>query len=182
MLFRSHLKIVLPKLHEQIDKSEEYCGKIKNKKIYILVPKDCSTFPNIHEADPRVTADGKLEPYEVYRAGTKRVYNYIVHSIQRTAEEEPCYIVLEYATTLMTLYEMSMYTNSGLSSQQRDEQVLFLILLFNFLSNHFSLTRVKTFQHNIIPKRLRTNAHKNRAKSENCSHNSKCTPPSFLSQ
>ncbi|XP_044173251.1 stimulator of interferon genes protein-like [Acropora millepora] len=122
--YLAHLKIVLPKLHEQIDKSEEYRGKIKNKKIYILVPKDCNIIQSLQCADSRLKADGKLEPYEVYRAGTKRVYNYIVHSIQRTAEEEPCYIVLEYATTLMTLYEMSMYTNSGLSSQQRDEQVV----------------------------------------------------------
>ena len=145
--YLAHLKIVLPKLDEQIGKSEEYRDKIKSKKLYILVPKNCNTFQRIQDADSRVKADGNLEPYEIYRAGTKRVYKHTVHKIQYTAEEEPCYLVLEYATTLMTLYEMSRYTDSGLGREQREEQVLFLILLFNFLSNNFSLTRVKTFQH-----------------------------------
>ncbi|XP_074614000.1 stimulator of interferon genes protein 3-like [Acropora palmata] len=122
--YLAHLKIVLPKLEDQIDKSEKYRGKIKSKKLYILVPKNCNTFQRIQDADSRVKADGNLEPYEIYRAGTKRVYKHTVHSIQYTAEEEPCYLVLEYATTLMTLYEMSKYTDSGLGSEQREEQVV----------------------------------------------------------
>ncbi|XP_015753487.1 PREDICTED: stimulator of interferon genes protein-like isoform X2 [Acropora digitifera] len=132
--YLAHLKIVLPKLDEQIDKSEKYRGKIKSKKLYILVPKNCDTFEKIQAADSRVKVDGNLEPYEIYRAGTPRVYKHTVHSIQRTAEEEPCYLVLEYATTLMTLHEMSMYANSGLSREQREEQVmLFYIKLKEIL-------------------------------------------------
>ena len=130
--YLAHLKIVLPELDEQIGKSEEYRDKIKSKKLYILVPKNCNTLRRIEDADSRVKADGNLEPYETYRAGTKRVYKHTVHRIQYRAEEEPCYLVLEYATTLMTLYEMSKYTDSGLGREQREEQVLFLILLFNF--------------------------------------------------
>ena len=129
--YLAHLKIVLPELEDQIDKSE-YRDKIKSKKLYILVPKNCNTFRRIEDADSRVNEDGKLEPYETYRAGTKRVYTHTVHRIQYRAEEEPCYLVLEYATTLMTLYEMSKDTDSGLGREQREEQVLFLILLFNF--------------------------------------------------
>ena len=110
--YLAHLKIVLPELDEQIGKSEEYRDKIKSKKLYILVPKNCNTLRRIEDADSRVKADGNLEPYETYRAGTKRVYKHTVHLIQYRAEEEPCYLVLEYATTLMTLYEMSKYTDS----------------------------------------------------------------------
>ena len=127
--YLAYLKIVLPKLDEQIGNSEEYRDKIKSKKLYILVPKDCYAFPKIHDADSRVTADGNLEPYETYRAGTMRVYKHTVHRIQYTDEAEPCYLVLEYATTLMTLFEMRRDTDAGLSREQKDEQVLFLILL-----------------------------------------------------
>ena len=128
--YLAYLKIVLPKLGDQISISEEYRDKITSKKLYILVPKDCYTFQKIHDADPRVTADGNLEPYETYRAGTKRVYKHTVHRIQYEDEEEPCYLVVEYATTLMTLYEMRSATEAALSKEQRNEQVLFLILLF----------------------------------------------------
>ena len=130
--YLAHLKIVLPELDKQIDKSEEYRDKIKSKKLYILVPKNCNIFQRIQDADSRVKADGNLEPYETYRAGTKRVYKHIVYRIQYEDEEAPCYLVVEYATTLMTLYEMPRKTptEAGLSSDQKNEQVLFLILLF----------------------------------------------------
>ena len=128
--YLAYLKKVLPKLGKQINDSVEYRDKITSKKLYILVPKDCFTFQKIHDADPRVTADGNLEPYETYRAGTKRIYKHTVHRIQYEGEEKPRYLVLEYATTLMTLYEMRGATEAGLSHEQKDEQVLFLILLF----------------------------------------------------
>ena len=129
----AYLKAVLPKLNEQIGKSEEYRYKISRKKLYILIPKNCYTFQRIQDADSRVTVAGNLEPFELYRAGTKRVYKLTVHSIQFAGEVEPCYLVLEYATTLMTLNEMSRNAEAGLSREQRDEQVLFLILLFSFV-------------------------------------------------
>ena len=125
----AYLKSVLPKLAEQIGTSEEYRYKISRKKLYILIPKDCNTFKRMEDADSRIKADGNLNPYEVYRAGTRRVYKLAVHSIQFAGEEEPYYLVMEYATTLMTLNEMSRNPEAGLSRQQRDEQVLFLILL-----------------------------------------------------
>ena len=129
----AYLKSVLPKLDELIGKSEEYRDKISRKKLYILIPKNCYSFQRIEDADSGVTVAENLEPYEVYRAGTKRVYKLTVHRIQFAGEAEPCYLVLEYATTLMTLNEMSRNAEAGLSREQRDEQVLLLILLFSFL-------------------------------------------------
>ena len=129
----AYLKSVLPKLDEQIGKSEEYRDKISRKKVYILIPKNCYTWQRIEDADSRVKVAGTLMPFEIYRAGTKRTYKLTVHSIQFAGEAEPCYLVLEYATTLMTLYEMSREAEAGLSAEQRDEQVLFLILLFSFV-------------------------------------------------
>ncbi|XP_067038046.1 stimulator of interferon genes protein 3-like [Acropora muricata] len=122
--YLAYLKIVLPKLGQQISNSEEYRDRITSTKLYILIPKDCYTFQKIEEADRRMTADGNLEPYETYRAGTKRVYKHTVHRIQYEDEEEPCYLVVEYATTLMTLYEMRSATEAALSKEQRNEQVM----------------------------------------------------------
>ena len=124
------LKVVLPKLDEQIGKSVRYRDKISRKKLYILIPKNGYIFPTIQDADSRVTVAETLK-FTIYRAGTPRTYTLTVHSIQLASETEPCYLVLEYCTTLMTLYEMN--TQAGLSREQRDEQVLLLILLFSFV-------------------------------------------------
>ena len=125
-----YLKLVLPKLDEQIGKSAEYRYKILRKKLYILLPKNCYTFETIEKADPRVTIAGNLEPYEMNRAGIlKRVYRHTVHRIEMPrpdgSEDEPYFLVLEYATPLMSLYDMSVNTEAGLSRQERDEQVFF---------------------------------------------------------
>ena len=127
--YLAYLRAVLPKLGEQIGKSDEYRYKISRKKLFILIPKNCYTFQRMEDADSRIKAAGTLKPYETYRAGTKRVYKLAVHSIQFANEEEPYYLVMEYATTLMTLNEMSRNAEARLSREQRDEQVLFLILL-----------------------------------------------------
>ena len=102
-----YLKLVLPKLDEQIGKSEEYRYKTLRKKLYILLPKNCYTFETIDKADPRVTIVGNLEPYEMNRAGIlKRVYRHTVHRIKMPlpdgVEDEPYFLVLEYATPLLS--------------------------------------------------------------------------------
>ena len=130
-----YLKLVLPKLDEQIGKSEEYKSVISKRKLYILLPKNCYTYETIDNADPRVAIAGNLEPYEVNRGGIlKRVYRHTVHRIRRPrpdgGEDEPYFLVLEYATPLMSLYDMSENAEAGLSEEQRDEQVN---LFFSFV-------------------------------------------------
>lgn len=138
---------MLLQLDEQIGKSEQYRGKISRKKLYILIPRNGYIFPTIPEADSRVTVAEKLR-FTINRAGTPRTYTLTVHRIQFASETEPCYLVLEYCTTLMTLYEMN--TEAGLSREQRDEQVLFLILLNSFVKYSSPWQGWKSF--NIIPK------------------------------
>lgn len=119
----AYLNVVLPQLDKQIGKSEEYRDKISWKKLYILIPKNGYIFPTIQDADSRVTLGEKPLRFTTNRAGSPRTYTLTVHKIQFASETEPCYLVLEYCTTLMTLYEMN--TEAGLSREQRDEQVLF---------------------------------------------------------
>ena len=123
-----YLKLVLPELENQISKSEDYRFKIAKKKLFILLPKSCYTHETIDKADPRVICDGNLPAYELNRGGIlKRVYMHTVHRIEMPRPdgdvEEPYYIILEYASTLMSLYDMSQNDEAGLSREQRDEQV-----------------------------------------------------------
>ena len=123
-----YLKLVLPVLEDQISKSEDYRFKIAKKKLFILLPKSCYTYETIDKADPRVICDGNLPAYELNRGGIlKRVYRHTVHRIEMPRPdgdvEEPYYIILEYATPLMSLYDMSQNAEAGLSREQRDEQV-----------------------------------------------------------
>ena len=121
---------MLPEIDEQIGKSEEYHYKVSRKKLYILLPKNCYTFETIDKADPRVTIAGNLEPYEIDRAAIlKRVYSYAVHRIKMPlpdgVEDEAYFLALEYATPLMSLYDMSMNAEAELSRERWDEQGCF---------------------------------------------------------
>ena len=118
-----YLKLVLPHLKEQIAKSE-YKYNITEKKLFILLPKSCYTYDTIVEADPRIKVAGNLKSYDIDRGGIlKRSYKHTVHRIEMPRPDDDYYVVLEYATPLMSLYDMSREEECGLSRQDRDEQV-----------------------------------------------------------
>ena len=121
-----YLKLVLPHLEGQIGKSD-YKYKITKKKLFILLPKNCYTYATIEEADPRITVAGNLPSYDINRGGIlKRSYKHTVHKIEISGpdgEVNEYHVVLEYATPLMSLFDMSEHTECGLSRQERDEQV-----------------------------------------------------------
>ena len=122
-----YLKLVLPHLEGQIVKSEHYRYKITKKKLFILLPKNCFTYATIDEADPRITVAGNLDSYDINRGGIlRRSYKHTVHKIEMPrpdGEVDDYHVVLEYATPLMSLYDMSLHSECGLSRQERDEQV-----------------------------------------------------------
>ena len=121
-----YLKLVLPHLEGQIGKSD-YKYKITKKKLFILLPKNCYTYATIEEADPRITVAENLDSYDINRGGIlKRSYKHTVHKIDMLrldGEVDEYHVVLEYATPLMSLYDMSQHPEGGLSRQERDEQV-----------------------------------------------------------
>ena len=122
-----YLKLVLPNLEGQIVISEHYRYKITKKKLFILLPKNCYTYATIEEADPRITVAGNLPSYDINRGGIlKRSYKHTVHRIEMPrpdGEVDEYHVVLEYATPLMSLYDMSEHAECGLSREGRDEQV-----------------------------------------------------------
>ena len=129
--FSGYLKLVLPKLEFKISESAEFRKKITIKKLFILLPKNCAAGSEIKESDPRVTVADALSPLEINRAGIKkRSYKHTVHKIViprpdgREIDEENVYhCVVEYATPLLSLYEMSGHPEAGFSRQERDHQV-----------------------------------------------------------
>ena len=121
-----YLKLVLPHLEGQIGKSD-YKYKITKKKLFILLPKNCYTYDKIVDADSRITVAGNLDSYDINRGGiSKRSYKHTVHRIEMPrpdGEVDEYHVVLEYATPLMSLYDMSEHAECGLSREGRDEQV-----------------------------------------------------------
>ena len=120
-----YLKLVLPELEKQIAQSEQFRYKILLKKLFILLPKDCFTEDNIEDADERVKWAGHLPECKISRGGIKaRSYKHAVHRIEMPSPDggiDNYHFVVEYATPLMTLHDMSVY--AALSRQERDNQV-----------------------------------------------------------
>ena len=124
-----YLKLVLPKLEEQIAKSEQFRYKITMKKLFILLPQEGFTEDNIEDADDRVKWAGNLPECKINRGGIKaRSYKHAVQRIEMPRPDggfDEYHFVLEYATPLMNLYDMSMHADAPLSRQERDHQVTY---------------------------------------------------------
>ena len=122
-----YLKLVLPRLKDRISESEKFRFKITEKKLFILLPKTCFAYADIVDADSRVKWDGNLPETRINRGGIKeRIYKHAVHRIEMPLPDgstEDYYFILEYATPLMSLYDMSMEEDAPLNREERDRQV-----------------------------------------------------------
>ena len=122
-----YLRLMLPKLKDQIAKSEQFRYEIKRKKLFILLPRTCFIHADIVDADSRVKWVGNLPEIRRSRGGIKdRAYKHAVHEIENTRPDgtvEKYYFVLEYATPLMALYDMSEHADAPLNREERDHQV-----------------------------------------------------------
>lgn len=126
-----YLKLVLPRLEAQIAKSSEFRYKITKKKLYILVPKTCYVYDNIADADPRVTWAGDLTPCKINRGGIReRIYKQAVYRVDMSDKPgmtREYFFILEYASNLMSLYDMSLHEDAPFSRQERDDQVIIVL-------------------------------------------------------
>ena len=122
-----YLKLVLPELEKQIAKSGDFRYLILKKKLFILLPKNCFTEDNIEDADDRVKCVGHLPELKRSRGGImERSSKHAVHRIEMRRPEggvDEYHFVLEYATPLMNLHDMSEHADAPLNSQERDHQV-----------------------------------------------------------
>ncbi|EDO35285.1 predicted protein [Nematostella vectensis] len=124
-----YLKFVLPELEKQIEKTSKFRSKEKFvKKMFILIPSNCFWDDKIpgSDYDPqnRITFEGNTEPLEKTRGGVfLRHYKHSVYEI-KDGENEPWFCIMEYATPLLTLYDMSVAQPGELSREERDAQVV----------------------------------------------------------
>ena len=122
-----YLRLVLPKLKDQIGKSELFRYEITKKKLFILVPKTCFICDDITWADPRVKWVGNLPELKVSRDGIKeKIYKHSVHKIETPRPDgavERYHVILEYARPLMDLYDMSHHADAPFDRKEQDHQV-----------------------------------------------------------
>ncbi|XP_070580239.1 stimulator of interferon genes protein 3-like isoform X1 [Ptychodera flava] len=123
-----YLKIILPELENTIENTTEWNDKMKEgdflAKLFIVIPKACIIPENLGEDFEGVELQGKLQPLRKNRAGvTDRPYINSVYKITDPQTNEAHYCILEYATPVDSLYQMSYNPEAGLSAQDRHQQV-----------------------------------------------------------
>ena len=131
-----YLKIILPDLQQRISESP-WAEKLSSKKLFILLPSDCYAFGKLSEEDDAIerAGDDAMIEYDCERAGVfKRSYRNVVYNLNKGGK--PLYILVQYATPLCSLFDMSHSAEANLSAEDRDEQAkLFLRTLETILEN-----------------------------------------------
>ncbi|KAF7702370.1 stimulator of interferon genes protein isoform X2 [Silurus meridionalis] len=132
--FLGYLKFVLPELEEQVRKHYNQTGEIlHSSRLHILLPLNAVAPAKMEEVDQNVLFHQNLPEMQLDRAGVrKRVYK---HSIYRIIdhEQKTYFCVVEYATPLLTLYQMSQDSTAAFSEQDRTQQVLLFYRTLNHI-------------------------------------------------
>lgn len=121
-----YLRLIIPGLQSRMEswkktpETERKCVVIP--KLYILIPKSCYCPPSITAADPKIKVAGVTPSFVANRAGNqRREYKNTVYRVE--ADKTDYYCLLEYATPILSLYEMSNSEEAGLSSFDRLQQM-----------------------------------------------------------
>ncbi|XP_065119946.2 stimulator of interferon genes protein [Paramisgurnus dabryanus] len=121
--YTGYLKFVLPDLENKVT---EYTTRkeLSSPRLHILLPLNAAAPNKPEDDDNHVVFHENLPELELNRAGVRqRSYKNSIYKI--TGENnETYYCVLEYATPLQTLYQMSQDRNAGFGERERKEQVL----------------------------------------------------------
>jgi len=125
-----YLKLILPHLEKNIAQTtkevdgKELCDHIQDKKVFIVIPKDCYCYSSFTDVDKRIKFVDNTHPHEVDRAGVqRRVYKNSVYKIEASSGKV-YHCLMEYATPLMSLYDMALHQNSGIDVSWKEEQVV----------------------------------------------------------
>nr|ARO92215.1 stimulator of interferon gene variant 2 [Larimichthys crocea] len=139
--YLGYLRLVLPRLEDSITafrathQSSTFWGR-GNRKLLILIPLNANISHKLEDEDDSIHFYDNLPNNEIDRAGVRgRVYK---HSVYRVQDEDGkgynC--AVEYATPLLTLYNMSQESRAGFGEPERRQQVLlFYTTLQDILEN-----------------------------------------------
>jgi len=121
-----YLRLIIPGLQSRIESWKPSIQNTKRYKVipklYILVPKSCYCPPSITAADPRLKVAGVTPSFVANRAGNqRREYKNTMYCFE--ADNVEYYCMVEYATPVLSLYEMSNSEEAGLSSHERLQQM-----------------------------------------------------------
>ena len=124
--YLNYLKLVLPTLKDRIAKLEQFRQQV-GEKLFILVPRTCYIRGMIASADPRVEFVANLPEMTRDSGGIKdRSYKNAVHKVEKLQPDgtvEKYFFLVEYATTLETLYKMSENADYPFDREEQDYQV-----------------------------------------------------------
>lgn len=128
--YLGYLRLVLPHLEDSITafcathlSSGTSWGR-GSRKLLILIPVNANISHKLEEEDDNIRFYDNLPNTELDRAGVqRRVYK---HSVYRVQDEngKGHQFVAEYATPLLTLYNMSQEASAGFGESERRHQVL----------------------------------------------------------
>ena len=131
-----YLKIVLPQLQDEITE-KDWRDKLSSQMLFILIPLDCNIFNDIRHADNQIAIekDMVVERRQL-RGGLRRPYSNQVYRITGPSNET-FHILLEYASPLATLYDMSLIEriNFITEAEVKNETRLFYSTLKSILDN-----------------------------------------------
>ena len=103
---------------------EDMREKLSPAKIFIVMPKDCDCYDDFEKVSSKcIQSEGDLPIVTITRAGVKaRPYKSTLYRIQKP-NEEPKFVIMEYASPLLAIYDMqkfkrsSFFTTKDLNSQ-----------------------------------------------------------------
>ncbi|XP_030622616.1 stimulator of interferon genes protein [Chanos chanos] len=123
--YLGYLKLVLPELEGLVKQYYNLTGEVlRSPRLYILLPLNAAVSAKLEEEDNLVSFHKNLPQLERDRAGVRsRVYKHSVYKVIDN-NKEPHLCVVEYATPLLTLYQMSQDNSAGFSEKERRQQVL----------------------------------------------------------
>ncbi|XP_042349130.1 stimulator of interferon genes protein [Plectropomus leopardus] len=128
--YLGYLRLVLPCLEASIatfrithQASRTSWGR-GSRKLLILIPLNANISHKLEEEDDHIHFIDNLPNTEIDRAGVRgRVYKHSVYSVlNEQGKAHEC--VVEYATPLLTMYNMSQESSAGFGEPKRRQQVL----------------------------------------------------------
>ena len=127
-----YLKLILPNFKQMIADAinpeyhlanQDYRDLLSSEKLFVLIPKNCMCPQKIAEGNPNMKVMGPMPSQRKTRGGVQeREYKNTLYEV--TSGERKVYVMLEMATPILAMHEMSLHSDAVFSREDRDEQVV----------------------------------------------------------